>query len=216
MSRGDEGGFWTRRRAKVAEEEAAEERALALEAEEAEAARLAEEQAEKSDAEILAQFNLPDPDDLIPGQDIAGFMQKAVPEHLRRRALRRLWRLNPVLAVLDGLNDYDGDYTNAATDAPGVKTSYQVGKGLLRHVEALAKAEEDKIGAEAAGIPEFSEPEVIPAAMEEIPQESEDAAPASTTKVVVSGSANDEKTEPDEGDPVPARRMRFTFDPETE
>jgi hypothetical protein len=130
--------------------------------------------------------------------------------------MRRLWRLNPVLAVLDGLNDYDGDYTNAATDAPGVKTSYQVGKGLLRHVEALAKAQADKIAPDPAEIPEYTDPEGIPAAIREIPQELDDAAPASATKVVVTGPAIGEKSEPDEGDQASPRRMRFTFDPETE
>ncbi|MGY9048914.1 hypothetical protein P775_24010 [Puniceibacterium antarcticum] len=213
-NRDTEGGFWSRRRARVAEEEAAEVRAGEVAAEEAEAARLAAEQAEKSDAEILADFNLPDPDDLIPGQDIAGFMHKAIPEHLRRRALRRLWRLNPVLAVLDGLNDYDGDFSNAATDAPGVKTSYQVGKGLLRHVEALARAEADKVASESAEIPEEAALSVENAVMRDIAQEIPDAAPASTTKVVVLTSENDEKSEPYEGDPVPQRRMRFTFETE--
>ncbi|SNR62098.1 DUF3306 domain-containing protein [Puniceibacterium sediminis] len=216
MSKGDEGGFWTRRRARVAEEEAAEAKALQTEADEAEAARLAAEQAEKSDAEILAEFDLPDPDDLIPGQDIAGFMHKAIPEHLRRRAMRRLWRLNPVLAVLDGLNDYDGDFTNAATDAPGVKTSYQVGKGLLRHVEALAKAEADKLSAKTAEISENSDGAVISAAIPEEVQGAPDAAPASATKVVVSEQEIGEKSEPDEGDPVLPRRMRFTFETEKE
>ncbi|WP_146586792.1 DUF3306 domain-containing protein [Puniceibacterium confluentis] len=216
MTKSDEPGFWTRRRAKVAEEEAAETRARAIEAEEAAAARLAAEQAEKSDEEILADFNLPDPDNLVPGQDIAGFMQKAVPEHLRRRAMRRLWRLNPALAVLDGLNDYDGDFTNAATDAPGVKTSYQVGKGLLRHVEELARAEAEKVEAASAEIPQVAEDYENYAAIPEISPDDDDAAPASTTKVVVSYPEIGEKTEPDEADPVLPRRMRFTFETETE
>lgn len=216
MSRSEDGGFWSRRRASVAEEEAAEARALEIEAEEAEAARLAAQQAEKTDAEILAEFDLPDPDDLVPGQDIAGFMHKAIPEHLRRRAMRRLWRLNPVLAVLDGLNDYDGDFTNAATDAPGVKTTYQVGKGLLRHVEALAEVDANKLAAIDAEIPAKPEEDVKVAALSQETQDQSDAAPASATKVVVSEGEIGEKSEPDEGDPVPPRRMRFTFETEKE
>lgn len=125
--------FWSRRKAKVAKE-------AELEAEEV-AQDLPQE--DLSDAEILAKFDLPDPDSLKLGDDIKGFMSKAVPEHLRRRALRKLWRTNPVLACLDGLNDYDGDFTDAATVVPGMKTAYQVGKGMLAHLEAVARQAEE-------------------------------------------------------------------------
>ena len=37
------------------------------------------------------------------GDDFSGFMARNVPDHLRRRALRKLWVSNPVLANLDGL-----------------------------------------------------------------------------------------------------------------
>ena len=138
MSRG--GDFWSRRRAQVAREEAQEAEAVAEAAREKDMAALED----LSDEDICAQLDLPNPDDLKPGQDIAAFMQKTVPERLRRRALRQLWRLNPVLANLDGLNDYDGDYTDAAMVKPGMKTAYQVGKGMLRHVQALAEVEAAK------------------------------------------------------------------------
>lgn len=141
------GDFWSRRRAQVAQEEAQEANA-------AEAAALEQEAAareELSDAEICAELNLPNPEDLEPGQDIAGFMNKAVPERLRRRALRQLWHLNPVLANLDGLCDYNGDFTDAAMVKPGMKTAYQVGKGMLKHIEALEAEKEAKAkAAEAA------------------------------------------------------------------
>ena len=144
MSRGSD--FWSRRKARVEAEQAEEARKV----ESAEIEARQKQLEEKTDAEILDEFGLPDPDNLEPGQDIAGFMNKAVPERLRRRAMRQLWRLNPVLSNLDGLNDYDGDFTNAATDAPGVKTAYQVGKGLLRHVQALEHQKAAKSG-EASG-----------------------------------------------------------------
>lgn len=146
MSRG--GDFWSRRKAAVEAEQRAE-----TERSEAERAAEAREALEaRSDEEILAELGLPDPDALEPGQEISGFMARHVPERLRRRALRQLWRLNPVLANLDGLNDYDGDFTNAATDAPGVATAYRVGKGLLKHVEALeAEAERARQSASGGG-----------------------------------------------------------------
>lgn len=90
-----------------------------------------------SDAEILAKYALPDPDKSELGMDIKGFLNNEIPEALRRRALRSLWRSNPVLAVLDGLNDYDEDYTISATPVGGVKTLYKVGQGMFEKIRKL-------------------------------------------------------------------------------
>ena len=90
------------------------------------------EATEESEEEILARFGLPAPESLGPGDDYTGFMQSGVPEFLRRRALRRLWRSNPVLANLDGLNDYDEDFTSPEETMKVLKTAYQVGRGFLR------------------------------------------------------------------------------------
>ena len=57
--------------------------------------------------------------------DFTPFMQSKVPEFLRRRALRALWRLNPVLADVDGLVDYGEDYTDAAMVIDGMQTAYR-------------------------------------------------------------------------------------------
>ena len=216
MSAKDTAGFWTRRRARVAAEQEAEARARLDAAAAAEDARRQAAQSQKSDAEILAELDLPDPAELLPGQDIAAFMHKAVPEHLRRAALRRLWRLNPRLAVLDGLNDYDTDFTNAATDAPGVKTAYRVGKGLLRHVEALARDEDNKNFPEMEISAEICANSGESAVMTQDVQVAGVSATASATKVVVSEPAGDEKSEEYEADPLRPRRMRFTFETETE
>lgn len=130
--------FWDRRRAGVEAEEAASAAAEQAEAE----LRQQQELAEKSDAEVLAELDLPDPDDLIKGDDFSAFMAKAVPEHIRKRALRKLWRSNPVLACLDGLNDYDDDYLAGSYGNAPLKTSYQVGKGLMEHVLEMARQDE--------------------------------------------------------------------------
>lgn len=82
--------------------------------------------------ELLEKYGLPDPDAIELGTDITGFMRKEIPELLRRRALRSLWKSNPVLAVLDGLNDYDEDFTDAANIGKGVQTLYKVGQGFDR------------------------------------------------------------------------------------
>lgn len=142
MSRGD---FWSRRKAQVQAEQEAEARA-ALAAEEA--AR-EQELAEKPDAEILEELGLPDPDTLEPGADFRAFMQKAVPDRIRRRALRRLWVSNPALANLDGLIDYGEDFTDSATVLETLQTAYQVGKGMMAHVEELARQADEKTAAAA-------------------------------------------------------------------
>lgn len=226
MSRGSD--FWSRRKARVEAEHAEEAR----KAEAAEVEATQKQLEEKTDAEILEEFGLPDPDALEPGQDIAGFMNKAVPERLRRRAMRQLWRLNPVLANLDGLNDYDGDFTNAATDAPGVKTAYQVGKGLLRHVQALEEQERARTAAaagedvdtpenlsEIALSEEARETSSEKTSIPEIMQDNAHSASASTTKVqahldvdqYADGTPLDTMTE----EPSRPRRMRFRIESET-
>ncbi|NQV67909.1 MAG: DUF3306 domain-containing protein [Rhodobacteraceae bacterium] len=136
--------FWSRRRKAVASEELAAK--LAIEAEAQALEQVAQEKAisEKTDEELLAELELPNPDTLKMGDDFSVFMQKAVPDRLRRRALRTLWRSNPVLANLDGLVDHGEDYTDAAVTFEGMKSAYVVGKGMLKHVEALISQAEEK------------------------------------------------------------------------
>ena len=122
--------FWARRRAGVEAESAADAAQADAAIETVERQALAE----KPDAEILAELELPDPDTLTQGDDFAAFMSKAVPEHLRKRALRKLWRSNPVLACVDGLNDYDEDFLTGSFGQGPIQTTYQVGKGMLAHV----------------------------------------------------------------------------------
>ena len=136
---------WTRRRAAVAAEEQAQARAK-------EDAAIAGQQAalaEKTDEEILTELGLPDPATLAKGDDFKAFMAKTVPAHLRKKALRQLWRSDPLLACVDGLNDYDDDYLTQGMGQTALKTTYQVGKGLMAHLieqerkkGAVAEAEE--------------------------------------------------------------------------
>ena len=130
---------WSRRKAK-ARTEAARDPAERAAAEAAQAAQLSEAEAAEAElavneslteAEVLEKYDLPDPATLEKGADITGFLRKEVPEMLRRRALRALWKSNPVLACLDGLNDYDEDFTDAATAMKGFQTIYKVGEGLV-------------------------------------------------------------------------------------
>ncbi len=186
--------FWSRRKAAVQAETEAE----ALAAEEQIITTRQAELEEKSDAEILAEFDLPDPDTLEAGDDVSGFMAKAVPNRLRRRALRRLWRLNPVLANVDGLVDYGEDYTDAACVIENIQTAYQVGKGMLAHVEALATEAEVSEAETEADMPEAIE-------SGEEPINAVEPEPEAPQMV--------EMEEPEEIELPPApRRMKFEFE----
>ncbi|TNJ44380.1 DUF3306 domain-containing protein [Phaeobacter sp. B1627] len=132
--------FWDRRRAAVEAEQQAERRASI----EAEAALREAEHAEKDDADILAELDLPDPDTLGIGDDFKAFLTEAVPARIKTRALRRLWTTNPVLANVDGLLDYGEDFTDAAMAVENIQTAYQVGKGMTAHVEELARQAEEE------------------------------------------------------------------------
>jgi hypothetical protein len=193
MSTGSD--FWTRRRAKVQHEAEAEARAAA------DRARAAQEaaQAEKSDAELLDDLDLPDPDTLEAGDDFTAFMARAVPERLRRRALRRLWLTNPALANLDGLLDYGEDFTDAATVIDNLQTAYQVGRGMLRDA-----APEDL----APDTPEEAAP---PAEVPDPGPAPEAAVAHSDTPAPAPAEGLPQDDAPPET-PVPRRRMHFTFD----
>ncbi|SMO46988.1 DUF3306 domain-containing protein [Ruegeria faecimaris] len=186
--------FWSRRKAAVQ----AEAKAEVVAAQEQAFAEQRGELEEKTDAEILAEFNLPDPDQLQVGDDVSGFMAKAVPDRLRRRALRQLWRLNPVLANVDGLVDYGEDYTDAACVIENIQTAYQVGKGMLAHIEALAAQAEEE---DTDQIPEVEETTQEP----ELPEVPEMQSPE---PVVIS-----EIDDPEEAELTPApRRMKFEYE----
>lgn len=79
--------------------------------------------------------DLPDVETLDRDSDYKPFLAANVPTALRNAALRKLWRSDPVFANLDGLNDYDGDFT-IASDAVGVVT-----KAVEKAAEKIADAE---------------------------------------------------------------------------
>jgi len=87
---------------------------------------------DEDEAATLARLDLPNPDTLAPGDDFSAFMRENVPEFLRRRALRVLWRSNPALAELDGLLDYGEDFTGSSITDTIVQTTYQVGRGFVK------------------------------------------------------------------------------------
>jgi len=199
MSRSD---FWSRRKAGVeAEAEGDAQALLEIEAEVQDAAL-----AEKTDAEILEELGLPDPDTLNEGDDFKVFLAQTVPARIRDRALRRLWISNPVLANIDGLVDYGEDFTDGSFLLGNLQTAYQVGKGMTAHVEELARqAEAEQIATEE------------PAALEdEIPSETDEPVQEATPEDDLIAEAEPqpiatEETQESELAAAP-RRMRFVFD----
>lgn len=120
---------WSARKQQARRED--EEAVPAAEASETSSESQPDNTAAGADEAAFDPKDLPDIDSLDKESDFSVFMHEKVPEALRRRALRRLWRVNPVFSHLDGMNDYDEDYTDAALVVEGLKTVYQVGKGML-------------------------------------------------------------------------------------
>lgn len=65
------------------------------------------------DPELAEKVSAIDIDTLTYDDDFSIFMNDKVPEFLRRKALSKLWLSSPILANVDGLNDYDDDFTDA-------------------------------------------------------------------------------------------------------
>ncbi len=189
-------GLFAKRRAAVAEEVRAEKAAIESETAALEEAALAA----RDDAEILQELDLPEPEELENAEAVRKFMASAVPQRLKTRALRRLWNLNPVLANLDGLVDYGEDFTDSATVIENLQTAYQVGKGMLRHVEELAKADAEK--ADDKEDVAVSETQIEP---------DEPVAPAPVRTLPTEVTAVHEDSEPTLPD-VTKRRMQFSFE----
>jgi hypothetical protein len=196
-----EQNFWSRRRAGVAAEAEAEQAAL-------EAQSLAAEHAaldEKTDAEILAELDLPEPETLQSGDDFTAFLAKAVPDRIRRRALKVLWRSNPVLANVDMLVDYGEDFTDSATVIENLQTTYQVGKGMLKHVQEMARqAEAEAALAEAPEVDEEPPEEVALADMADAADEPTAEQSQDITDI--------EDEAPEAYAAIQPRRMKFTVE----
>ncbi|EKE78700.1 DUF3306 domain-containing protein [Oceanibaculum indicum] len=146
--------------------------------------------------------SLPDIDSLTVESDFTQFLRKEVPKTLQRRALRKLWTSDPVFACLDGLNDYEEDFTDAATVIEGMKSSYQVGRGFLTDEElaenhsvytASRQARIDAEEAEAAAEQDGSEVESSSPETDGAPEQGEpEKAPEQATAAVA-----DEETSPE-------------------
>ncbi len=75
-----------------------------------------------------ADFDLPPIESLTVESDYSPFMRDGIPSALQRLALRRLWKLMPI--VPDGLDDYDEDYSMIGMVAEKISTLFKPGEGM--------------------------------------------------------------------------------------
>jgi len=107
------------------------------------------EQAEGADAESVDEelaanqeaAEAIDINSLDEDSDYSPFLKDGVPADLKSAALRRLWRSNPVFANIDGLNDYDEDFTIPKTPIGAIKTAWKFGRGFLTDEDIAKKGE---------------------------------------------------------------------------
>jgi len=194
---------WSRRKAAVAAEAVAEERAV-------EDSVIAEQHnalAEKTDVEILEELGLPDPDAMVRGDDFKAFLSKTVPAHLRKRALRKLWRSNSVLACVDGLNDYDDDYLTGSYGQGPISTTYQVGKGMLSHLLEMERQKE-------ALLSQIEEDATSEVSEEHLDAEEQEGLRIAQIEVIPPLEPEIEMQEAEPMMPTP-RRMTFHFEDDT-
>ena len=114
---------WSERRRRVAESEA-----------EAEAAATAAVPPPPDEAELRANAEAAEAVDLSTidaRTDMSVFLKDGVSEILRKKALRQLWRSDPVFANIDRLNDYDENFADPARTVAVLQSAWQAGRGYL-------------------------------------------------------------------------------------
>lgn len=81
-----------------------------------------------------------DIDALDRHSDYSVFLNAKVPADIRHRALQKLWSSDPVFANVDGLNDYDLDYTDKAVVVKGLRAAFDASRKLMLEKEARERA----------------------------------------------------------------------------
>ena len=92
-----------------------------------------EEDLTEEQQEIVA--GLPPVESLVEGSDFTPFLKDGVPEFMKRKALRMLWRASPFFNLRDGLNDYDEDFNIIDKVIDEMVGNYKVGRGHLSEEE---------------------------------------------------------------------------------
>ncbi len=128
----------------------------------------AQEAEEKEMAENREAAEAIDLETLTYDSDFAPFMKKGVPEVLKNLAMRKLWTSNPILANVDGLNDYDENFADPALNV--FKSDWKVGRGFLTDEDD----EEERLRKLAEKEEQEKEDEIASTSNEEITKEESD------------------------------------------
>ena len=88
---------------------------------------------------------LPPIETLDSKSDFTPFLKKGVSHLLKRAALRKLWKTDPILANLDGLNDYDEDFVRMSAGKI-VKSAYTISQNFIaKHTESVIKNDGEEV-----------------------------------------------------------------------
>ena len=90
-----------------------------------------------------AKISLPPVETLHAKSDFTPFLKEGVPSLLKRAALRKLWKSDPTLANLDGLNDYDEDFVKMSIGKV-VKTAYTISQKFIETKEELTSKKSEE------------------------------------------------------------------------
>lgn len=93
------------------------------------------EEEDLTDEQKEVVSTLPPFESLNGDSDFTPFMREGVPEIIKRKAMRILWRANPLFGFRDEMNDYDEDYNVVHKIIDSSFGSYQVGRGHLTEEE---------------------------------------------------------------------------------
>lgn len=141
---------------------------------------------ELTEEEQAAVADLPPVESLTKESDFTPFLQAGVPDFIKRKALRVLWRSDPFFNFRDGMNEYDEDYNVIHRVITELTGNYQVGRGHLSE-EELRKMTPER-ARKAFGMDDDEE------AAEE---ESEAAATDSRSETETISPADDPETRPE-------------------
>lgn len=136
-------------------------------------------------------LDLPDIDTLTRDSDYTAFLRAEVPADMRRQALRKLWRSDPVFANLDGLNDYDENYAAPSIVGAAVRTAYDVFNGYAPR-DAAAETE-------AAEAPDTAAQQNVAAAQN---KDASDQHAEGETPCAANGTAAEGEDKKDENGPL--------------
>ncbi len=139
-----------------------------------------------SESRPAAPEDLPSIDELTGDSDFTQFLKEGVPEELKRLALRKLWRTDPVFANLDGLVEYGEDFGAPFRNPGPVTTLFRIGRGMP------GPGELETAKAEGAAQPDTAEPAPDEGADNQPSEQTGKAAPVERTTGSPDASKDDQ------------------------